>query len=79
LHLEAYGYMKPLSKIIWLQNIFQIEGKIVAPTKDGWRKGTSNLIVISNVNNLSIDGSGGSIDGYGSSWWKCESCGRPTV
>ncbi|WVZ09701.1 hypothetical protein V8G54_014231, partial [Vigna mungo] len=39
----------------------------------------SNLIVISNITNLSIDGSGGSIDGYGSTWWNCQSCKGPTI
>ena len=71
----------------------QLQGKIVASAKKEWIKvseiqnpntkgltnDTSNLIVFSNVTNLSIDGSGGSIDGYGSSWWECKSCGRPTV
>jgi len=72
--------MKFIFKIIWLQYILQLQGKIVAPTKDQWPKDSaSNLILISNVSSLSIDGSGGSIEGYGSSWWKCISCGRPTV
>lgn len=71
----------------------QLQGKIVAAGKNEWIKvseiknpktkgltnETSNLIVISNVTNLSIDGSGGSIDGYGSTWWNCQSCERPTV
>ncbi|XP_027906158.1 probable polygalacturonase At3g15720 [Vigna unguiculata] len=71
----------------------QLQGKIVASAKKEWIKvseiqnpntkgltnDTSNLIVFSNVTNLSIDGSGGSIDGYGSSWWECKSCGRPTI
>ena len=38
-----------------------------------------NLIVISNVSRLSLDGTGGSIDGFGSSWWDCRNCERPTV
>jgi len=72
--------MKPISKIMWLQNILQLEGKIVAASKDEWEKVmTSNLILFSNLNGLSIDGSGGSIEGNGSSWWECISCGRPTV
>ncbi|XP_014515465.1 probable polygalacturonase At3g15720 [Vigna radiata var. radiata] len=71
----------------------QLQGKIVAAGKNEWIKvseiknpktkgltnETSNLIVISNVTNLSIDGSGGSIDGYGSTWWNCQSCERPTI
>ncbi|KAK7382785.1 hypothetical protein VNO80_01854 [Phaseolus coccineus] len=58
----------------------KLQGKIVAPTKDEWLKViTSNLILFSNVNGLSIDGSGGSIEGNGSSWWQCISCGRPTI
>ncbi|ESW06317.1 hypothetical protein PHAVU_010G037700 [Phaseolus vulgaris] len=38
-----------------------------------------NLIVISNVSRLSLDGTGGSIDGFGSSWWDCRNCERPTI
>ncbi|XP_017441953.1 probable polygalacturonase At3g15720 [Vigna angularis] len=57
----------------------KLQGKIVAPSKDEWVKGRSNLIEITNVTNLSIDGSGGSIDGYGASWWQCQPCGRPTI
>eukprot|EP00256_Glycine_max_P069206 XP_025983801.1 probable polygalacturonase At3g15720 [Glycine max] len=37
------------------------------------------LILISNLNGLTIDGSGGQIDGFGSTWWKCRSCLRPRV
>ncbi|TKY68794.1 polygalacturonase protein [Spatholobus suberectus] len=62
----------------------QLQGKIVAPAKDAWVKGLtiddmSTLILISNVNGLTIDGTGGLIDGNGSTWWKCNSCSRPAV
>ncbi|XP_040869865.1 probable polygalacturonase At3g15720 [Glycine max] len=58
----------------------QLQGVIVAPTKDAWVEGNLNtLIMISNVNGLTIDGSGGLIDGYGSAWWACKSCPRPSV
>ncbi|CAJ1948706.1 unnamed protein product [Sphenostylis stenocarpa] len=62
----------------------QLQGRIVAPAMDEWPRGLTNneitnLIVISNVSSLSINGSGGSIDGYGSSWWQCTNCYRPTI
>ncbi|CAJ1948716.1 unnamed protein product [Sphenostylis stenocarpa] len=45
----------------------QVRGRIVAPAMNVWLKGQkTNLISIFNVSSLSIDGSGGSIDGYGS-------------
>ncbi|KHN30855.1 Putative polygalacturonase [Glycine soja] len=56
-----------------------LQGKIVAPAKDAWAKGLDPLILISNLNGLTIDGSGGQIDGFGSTWWKCRSCLRPRV
>ncbi|TKY68796.1 polygalacturonase protein [Spatholobus suberectus] len=56
-------------------------GKIVPPAMDAWAGDRSSWIVISYVNGLTIDASGGiNIDGYGSTWWeKCRSCQRPTV
>ncbi|XP_061350709.1 probable polygalacturonase At3g15720 [Gastrolobium bilobum] len=44
----------------------------------GTCKATSILIMISNVNSLTMDG-GGSIDGNGSEWWQCISCSRPRL
>ncbi|XP_020240382.1 probable polygalacturonase At3g15720 [Cajanus cajan] len=56
-----------------------LAGKIVAPTMDTWVGDRGCWIVIQYVNGLTIDGQGGYIDGYGSSWWeKCKSCQRPT-
>ncbi|KAK7386215.1 hypothetical protein VNO78_26275 [Psophocarpus tetragonolobus] len=62
----------------------QLHGKIIAPSKDAWEKGVtiednSFLIMISNVNGLVVDGTGGQIDGLGSDWWKCSTCQRPEV
>ncbi|KAK7386216.1 hypothetical protein VNO78_26276 [Psophocarpus tetragonolobus] len=62
----------------------QLQGKIVAPSKDAWEKGVtiednSFLIMISHVNGLAVDGTGGQIDGLGSDWWKCRTCPRPKV
>jgi len=59
----------------------QLEGKIVAPTKSAWayNKNKNHLISIRNVENLTVNGSGGLIDGLGSSWWPCKSCPRPAV
>nr|KYP32935.1 putative polygalacturonase At3g15720 family [Cajanus cajan] len=57
----------------------QFAGKIVPPTMDTWVGDRGSWIVISDVNNLTIDAKGGIIDGNGSSWWeKCRSCRRPT-
>ncbi|KAL2319870.1 hypothetical protein Fmac_028839 [Flemingia macrophylla] len=56
----------------------QLQGKIVAPARDAWGSG-SNLIIFHKVNGLTIDGTGGLIDGYGSTWWKCNHCARPTL
>ncbi|XP_027907635.1 probable polygalacturonase At3g15720 [Vigna unguiculata] len=57
----------------------QIQGKIIVPTQDAWQGDDSPIIMISNVNGLTIDGTGGLIDGLGSSWWSCKNCKRPTV
>ncbi|CAJ1948722.1 unnamed protein product [Sphenostylis stenocarpa] len=57
----------------------QIRGKLVAPVKKAWVSYTSTWISMTNINGLTIDGSGGLIDGKGSSWWPCESCQRPSV
>ena len=60
--------------------LFQLEGKIVAPTKDSWAGNNKrSLISIINVKQLTLDGSGGFIDGCGSSWWPCKTCSRPSV
>ncbi|XP_027337011.1 probable polygalacturonase At3g15720 [Abrus precatorius] len=53
------------------------EGKIIAPSKDAWVSDNSSWIVMSNVNDLTIDAKRGMIDGYGSTWWQCKSCKRP--
>lgn len=58
---------------LWLQ----LEGQIVAPSKGAW-KDKSYWIRIEYVNGLTIDGNGG-IDGYGSTWWQCKTCPRPSV
>jgi len=57
----------------------QLEGKIVAPAKDAWVGHTNSLISIVKVERLTVDGSGGLIDGFGSSWWPCKYCPRPAV
>ncbi|XP_017441844.1 probable polygalacturonase At3g15720 [Vigna angularis] len=56
----------------------QLQGKIIVPTQDAWLGDKSPIIWISNVNGLRIDGTGGLIDGLGSSWWSCN-CQRPSV
>ncbi|KAK7386217.1 hypothetical protein VNO78_26277 [Psophocarpus tetragonolobus] len=56
-----------------------LQGEIIAPDKDGWASFANTLIMISNVNSLKVDGSGGLINGYGSAWWKCKSCQRPSI
>ncbi|KAK7386214.1 hypothetical protein VNO78_26274 [Psophocarpus tetragonolobus] len=59
----------------------KLAGKIVPPSKDGWVSDRSSWIVISDVNNLTIDGRGGLIDGKGSTWWDTcnKNCSRPTA
>ncbi|XP_004510180.1 probable polygalacturonase At3g15720 [Cicer arietinum] len=58
----------------------QLEGKIVAPSKGAWKLDGTYWISIQHLNGLTIDGNGkGEIDGYGSTWWQCESCKRPKV
>ncbi|WJX43889.1 galacturonan 1,4-alpha-galacturonidase [Trifolium repens] len=57
----------------------QLQGKIVAPPKEAW-KDASYWISMQYINGLTIDGTNsGAIDGYGSTWWPCESCSRPTA
>jgi len=59
--------------------ILQLDGKIVAPAK-GALKDKSYWIRIQYINHLTIDGGiVGSIDGYGSTWWQCKTCFRPSV
>ncbi|CAJ2664854.1 unnamed protein product [Trifolium pratense] len=49
----------------------QLEGKIVAPPKEAW-KGGEKLILIENLDELTIDGNGeGGAYGDGSTWWNC--------
>ncbi|KAL9303485.1 hypothetical protein ACSQ67_020748 [Phaseolus vulgaris] len=57
----------------------QVRGKIVAATKSAWPSYKYTWILITNVNGLTVDGSGGSLDGFGSSWWPCRTCPRPSV
>ena len=57
----------------------QLQGKILVPTKGAWLGDKSSIILISKVNGLTIDGTGGLIDGSGSSWWPCKNCPRPAV
>ncbi|CAJ1948718.1 unnamed protein product [Sphenostylis stenocarpa] len=57
----------------------QIRGKVVAAEMNAWPTYKSAWIMISNVNGLTVDGSGGLIDGYGSSWWSCGDCQRPSA
>jgi len=58
----------------------QLQGKIVLPTQNAWLgDDKSRIILITDVNGLTIDGTGGLIDGSGSSWWPCKSCPRPAV
>ncbi|KAL9303489.1 hypothetical protein ACSQ67_020752 [Phaseolus vulgaris] len=57
----------------------KFEGKIVAPSMNEWVGDSFSWIQIFNVNGLTIDADGGSIDGNGSTWWeKCRKCRRPT-
>ncbi|XP_068471421.1 probable polygalacturonase At3g15720 [Phaseolus vulgaris] len=57
----------------------QLQGNITVATQSAWLGDKSTIISITNVNGLTIDGSGGSIDGSGSSWWSCKTCPRPSV
>ncbi|XP_017441312.1 probable polygalacturonase At3g15720 [Vigna angularis] len=57
----------------------QIRGKVIAAEKNAWASYKYTWILISNVNGLTVDGSGGSLDGFGSSWWSCRNCPRPSV
>ncbi|CAJ1948720.1 unnamed protein product [Sphenostylis stenocarpa] len=58
----------------------KLQGKIVAPNnKDAWLGFKSSLISITDVVRLTIDGSGGLINGLGSTWWPCPTCSRPAV
>ncbi|ESW06313.1 hypothetical protein PHAVU_010G037300, partial [Phaseolus vulgaris] len=59
--------------------LIKLEGKIVAPAKDAWVGHTNSLISIVKVERLTVDGSGGLIDGFGSSWWPCKYCPRPAT
>ncbi|KOM58506.1 hypothetical protein LR48_Vigan11g154000 [Vigna angularis] len=56
----------------------QIRGKVIAAEKNAWASYKYTWILISNVNGLTVDGSGGSLDGFGSSWWSCRNCPRPS-
>ncbi|KAI3966106.1 hypothetical protein MKW92_044684 [Papaver armeniacum] len=54
-----------------LQNPFvQVDGDIVAPTREGWgvKRPADRWITFNNVNGLTITGSG-HINGQGSTWW----------
>ncbi|XP_019463165.1 PREDICTED: probable polygalacturonase At3g15720 [Lupinus angustifolius] len=81
----------PKGKVFMLKNLelkgpckansihIQLFGNIVAPTKDEWVDDKKDLIIISNVNSLTIDG-GGYIEGNGNTWWeRCKDCTRPGV
>ncbi|ESW06321.1 hypothetical protein PHAVU_010G038100 [Phaseolus vulgaris] len=81
----------PLSKIFLVKRLnisgpcktpnvgIKFEGKIVAPSMNEWVGDSFSWIQIFNVNGLTIDADGGSIDGNGSTWWeKCRKCRRPT-
>ncbi|XP_027907631.1 polygalacturonase ADPG1-like [Vigna unguiculata] len=72
---ETCGTKGTSTLIIPENRVFLVKGIAL----NGPCSATKINIRVQHVNNLSIDGSGGSIDGYGSSWWKCESCGRPTI
>ncbi|CAL0324379.1 unnamed protein product [Lupinus luteus] len=58
----------------------QLLGKIVAPSMEQWGSHKNDLITISNVKSLTIDG-GGHIEGKGKTWWdKCgRKCPRPRL
>ncbi|KAL9303334.1 hypothetical protein ACSQ67_020597 [Phaseolus vulgaris] len=57
----------------------QLQGRIAVATQNAWLGDKSTIILITNVNGLTIDGTGGSIDGFGSTWWACKNCPRPSV
>ncbi|QCE04600.1 polygalacturonase [Vigna unguiculata] len=57
----------------------QLQGKLVAAEKNAWPSYKYAWILISNVNGLTVDGTGGSLDGFGSSWWSCTNCQRPSA
>jgi len=57
----------------------QLHGRIVAAQKNAWQGYKSTMILFTNINGLRIFGEGGLIDGYGSSWWPCKHCPRPSV
>ncbi|XP_027907640.1 probable polygalacturonase At3g15720 [Vigna unguiculata] len=57
----------------------QLHGRIVAAQKNAWQGYKSTMILFTNINGLRIFGKGGLIDGYGSSWWPCKHCPRPSV
>jgi len=59
--------------------LLQLQGKLVAAEKNAWPSYKYAWILISNVNGLTVDGTGGSLDGFGSSWWSCTNCQRPSV
>ncbi|CAI8608292.1 unnamed protein product [Vicia faba] len=57
----------------------QMEGRIVAPSKENW-KGGANLITMEYLNELIVDGNGhGEVYGNGGTWWNCPTCFRPGV
>ncbi|KAI3899008.1 hypothetical protein MKW92_015519 [Papaver armeniacum] len=60
----------------------QVDGDVVAPTRDGWNGGhprpTGTWITFNNVNGLTINGSG-RIDGRGSDWWDLPDKDRPSA
>ncbi|XP_026415783.1 probable polygalacturonase At3g15720 [Papaver somniferum] len=60
----------------------QVDGDIVAPTRDGWNGGnprpTDTWITFNNMNGLTINGSG-RIDGRGSDWWDLPDKDRPSA
>ncbi|XP_026412953.1 probable polygalacturonase At3g15720 [Papaver somniferum] len=60
----------------------QVDGDIVAPTREGWSGGksrpTDTWITFNNVNGLTINGSG-RIDGRGSYWWDLHDKNRPSA
>jgi len=69
----------PLTSLTVSLMFLQVRGKIVAATKSAWPSYKYTWILITNVNGLTVDGSGGSLDGFGSSWWPCRTCPRPSV
>ncbi|WVZ16280.1 hypothetical protein V8G54_009262, partial [Vigna mungo] len=60
--------------------LIKLEGKIVSPKKYSWVGNNKNsLITIIKVDRLTVDGTEGLIDEFGSSWWSCKSCPRPSI